>query len=101
MLDIWSVIGTITIYTFVLFALLWTYAKFVNKKIAILIIGGFLVSIIFFLVLSNLDNLTDSKNIVYIVIGVYLTLMIPYQIIFRKLIKQAKNKNNSLDKENN
>ncbi|XOU94159.1 MAG: hypothetical protein ACNFW9_04915 [Candidatus Kerfeldbacteria bacterium] len=101
MLDFWSILGIIIIYTFVLFALLRTYAKFKNNKLAILIIFGFLVTIIFFLVVSNLSDLTNSKSMIYVVIGVYSTVMIIYQILFRKLIKQANKDNNYLDRENN
>ncbi len=101
MLDIWFVIEIIVLYTIVLFVILWSFAKFENKKVAILIFFGFLFSTLFAIIIFNISNISDSNSIVFILLGVYLAIMIAYQIFFRKLIKQAKNKNNSLNKENN
>ncbi len=88
MFDFWFIIEIIIFYTVVLFFTLWNYAKFENKKLAILIFSGFLLSTLFIFIIYKVSNFfTNSNYIVFSIIVIYIVLMIIYQLVFRKYRK--------------
>lgn len=75
-----------------LFFTLLNFAKFENKKMAILIFIGYLLSTLFvFIIYKASDFFTETNYVVFSIIGLYLVLMVIYQLVFKKFRKETKN----------